>query len=118
VKVLDRVQLRQKRKEKGLTRKQLADILGVNKSAVGQWELGRTSPKPSNLEKIVKLLGKDVLREKIHTKNEKLYIPTEQEYKEDVKKSQEEEIDSETLKKLEEEANYLNNIRNVLLGRV
>jgi transcriptional regulator with XRE-family HTH domain len=118
VKVLDRVQLRQKRKEKGLTRKQLADILGVNKSAVGQWELGRTSPKPSNLEKIVKLLGKDVLREKIHIKNEVLPIPTEKQYKKDVQKSQEEDLDEETIQRLEEEANYLSNIRNVLLGRV
>jgi transcriptional regulator with XRE-family HTH domain len=118
VKVLDTEKFQQKRKELELTQRKVAKILGVKYSVVNAWERGRASPRPKNLQKIVELLGKDVLREKVHTNNEKLSVPTEKQYKEDVKRSLKEDIDEETAKRLEEEANYLSNIRNVFLGRV
>jgi transcriptional regulator with XRE-family HTH domain len=118
LKVLDTKKFQQKRKELELTQRKVAKILGVKYSVVNAWERGRATPRPKNLQKIVELLGKDVLREKIHIKNEVLPIPTEKQYKKDVQKSQEEDLDEETIQRLEEEANYLSNIRNVLLGRV
>ena len=39
-----RIRLRELRKEKKLTQKQLADVLKTNNSSVCDWECGRTEP--------------------------------------------------------------------------
>lgn len=44
--------IKQLRKEKNLSQKQLADILFVNQTAVSQWERGETSPNKTTLEKM------------------------------------------------------------------
>ena len=41
--------IRQKRTEKGLSQAELAKALGVDKSAVAQWELNSTRPKGKNM---------------------------------------------------------------------
>lgn len=45
----DRVTLRRKRKERGLTQAELGRILGVSFQAVSQWERGETTPTVSQL---------------------------------------------------------------------
>jgi transcriptional regulator with XRE-family HTH domain len=49
--------IRSGRKRQGLTQVRLAALLGVNKSAVAQWELGQTTP---SVEKMSRL--RDVLQ--------------------------------------------------------
>ena len=46
----------QARKKIGLTQSELADKLGVNQSAVANWESGIREPKLSQLEDIAKVL--------------------------------------------------------------
>ena len=45
------------RKKLGLTQSQLADELGVTKSAVGMWETGNRKPDIINLKKLAHILG-------------------------------------------------------------
>ncbi len=49
--------IKRARKAAGLTQKQLGDIVGVTRPAVGQWESDITSPGLSTLEVIAKALG-------------------------------------------------------------
>lgn len=50
--------IKQARLEKGYTQEELADKVGVQKSAVAKWENGRVSEiKRSNLKKISEVLG-------------------------------------------------------------
>lgn len=50
--------IKQARLEKGLTQEELANYVGVGKSAVAKWENGRVSEiKRSNLQKISEALG-------------------------------------------------------------
>lgn len=50
--------IKQARMEKGLTQEELADKVGVQKSAVAKWENGRVSEiKRTNLKKISEVLG-------------------------------------------------------------
>ena len=48
--------IRKARKEKGLTQKQLADLLAVTQSSVGQYETNEEPPKLATLLKISKAL--------------------------------------------------------------
>jgi transcriptional regulator with XRE-family HTH domain len=50
-------QIKQARKDKGLTQQQLADRLGVTQSTVGQYETNKEPPKVSTLAKIASALG-------------------------------------------------------------
>ena len=49
------------RKEKGLTQKQLADILNVTDKAVSKWERGLSFPDISMLEPISEVLGVSIM---------------------------------------------------------
>ena len=50
--------IKQARTEKGLTQEELAEKVGVKKSAVAKWENGRVSEiKRSNLKKLSEALG-------------------------------------------------------------
>jgi transcriptional regulator with XRE-family HTH domain len=46
-----------KRELTGLSQQQLADMLGVSKGAVGQYEVGLTTPRPKRFERIAEVLG-------------------------------------------------------------
>ena len=48
------------RKEKGLTQKQLAVLIGVNQWSVNNWERGKIEPKIKHLEKIASVLNVDI----------------------------------------------------------
>lgn len=50
-------QVIQKRLEKGLTQKQLADKIGTKQSAIARLEGGSTNPSVGFLEKVSKALG-------------------------------------------------------------
>jgi len=47
--------IKQARKEKGLTQKQLGELLGVTQATIQQYETG--NPKPETLKRIAKALG-------------------------------------------------------------
>lgn len=49
--------LRKARTERGLSSSQLADKLGLNRSAIAQYEAGRSLPSVTVLQKIARLLG-------------------------------------------------------------
>lgn len=49
--------LRDKRKEKGLTQKELATALNISEKIVKEWEEGKTFPSLSNFEGIVKTIN-------------------------------------------------------------
>lgn len=49
--------IRRRRRELGLSAKQLADEIGVKESTVYQWESGRNNPKRRSLESLASVLG-------------------------------------------------------------
>ncbi len=49
--------IREARKQRGLTQDQLADVVGVSRSAVAQWETGRAGQVTGNLARIADVLG-------------------------------------------------------------
>ncbi|MEG1270873.1 MAG: helix-turn-helix domain-containing protein [Ruthenibacterium sp.] len=52
--------LREKRKERGLTQTQIADMLGVSTPAVNQWERGSSYPDITTLPALARLLDTDL----------------------------------------------------------
>lgn len=50
-------ELREKRKEKGMTQDTLAEVLGVSRQAVAKWEAGVSFPSTENLLVLRELLG-------------------------------------------------------------
>lgn len=48
--------LRNMRREKGITQAELAEMIGVNRSVIGLYETERAEPKISTLKKICKAL--------------------------------------------------------------
>lgn len=55
------VVLREERKKKGLTLKNLGDAAGVSRQRVSDWESGRHYPQPKTLHKLGKVLEWDGL---------------------------------------------------------
>ena len=49
--------IRLKRKDLGMTQKELAEVIGVRHGTVSGWELGKCFPMPISLERIAKVLG-------------------------------------------------------------
>ena len=49
--------LKQKRFEKGLKQRELAQLLGVNKNKISEWENGKDYPSGEYLEKIYDILS-------------------------------------------------------------
>ena len=45
------------RKARGLTQQQLADLLGVQRATISNYEIGRRSPHIKELEKVAEILG-------------------------------------------------------------
>lgn len=45
------------REEKGITQKQLADLVGVERSTVAKWETGTAFPGGAKLPKLARALG-------------------------------------------------------------
>ena len=45
------------RKTRGLTQQQLADLLGVQRATISNYEIGRRSPHIKELEKLADILG-------------------------------------------------------------
>ena len=45
------------REAAGLSQKQLADALGLDQSAISNWETGRTAPTINNLYRTADILG-------------------------------------------------------------
>ena len=48
------------RSEKGISQKELGDLLGVSDKAVSKWETGESMPKTATLLKISELFGMDI----------------------------------------------------------
>ena len=51
------MRIREIRKERGMTQKELAQVVGVDQSAVAQWETGASGPHRNKLPKLAKALG-------------------------------------------------------------
>lgn len=54
--VFDKARLTQARHLAGLTKKSIAEVVGVSAVAVGQWEAGTASPRPDNVESLARVL--------------------------------------------------------------
>lgn len=54
------MRIREARQRRGLTQDQLAGAVGVSRSAVAQWETGRSGQLTSNLAKVGAALGIDI----------------------------------------------------------
>lgn len=50
------IQLRKYRKAKHLTQQQLADMVGVSRSALGMWEIGKSEPSNEMLASLCSIL--------------------------------------------------------------
>ena len=51
--------IKSKRKELGMTQKQLAEAVGVSKFAVSKWELGKHSPEGQSMNRLSEFIGID-----------------------------------------------------------
>lgn len=51
-----KISIRTLRREKGLSQLELAEQLGINQSAVAQWENGKTTPSFKRLKKLAEAL--------------------------------------------------------------
>ena len=51
------VKIKETRKKRGLTQKQLAELLGVKQQNISDWERGERSPSIKNLKKLAEILN-------------------------------------------------------------
>lgn len=51
------MRIRERRKEKGLTQTQLAELVNVDQTAISQWERGITQPRMKKCLKLAAVLG-------------------------------------------------------------
>lgn len=51
------MRIREIRKERGMTQSDLAKMVGVDQSAVAQWEAGKSGPHRNKLSKLAQALG-------------------------------------------------------------
>ena len=51
-----KISIRKLRRDKGLSQFELAELLGINQSAVAQWETGKTAPNFKRLKKLAEIL--------------------------------------------------------------
>lgn len=59
--------LREKRREKNYTQKQVADMCGITQVSYSYYEIGKRQPKPDMLKKFASVFGctvDDILRDK------------------------------------------------------
>lgn len=49
--------VKEMRKKRGLTQKQLAELLGVKQQNISDWERGERSPSVKNLKKLSEILN-------------------------------------------------------------
>lgn len=54
------ISIRSARKAKGFSQKELAGLLGVNQSAICQWETGKTGPTFKTIPLIAEILECDI----------------------------------------------------------
>lgn len=54
--------IREYRKKKHLSQKQLAELLHVHQTAISQWENGKTEPDIAKMEKLSEILGASIDR--------------------------------------------------------
>lgn len=54
--VVDMILIRELRKKAGMTQEQLSEKLGINRTTVTMWELGKSVPRPDKLAKLAKIL--------------------------------------------------------------
>ena len=57
---IDTEKLKQSRRLKRWTQKQLADAIGVDQVQYGMWERGERNPKWENIQKLISILGKEI----------------------------------------------------------
>ncbi|MCR6845258.1 MULTISPECIES: DNA-binding transcriptional regulator [Bacillus] len=46
----------------GVSQRKFAELIGANKRSVSAWEVGRSIPTKSSIEKVVKFVGEDEFR--------------------------------------------------------
>jgi transcriptional regulator with XRE-family HTH domain len=66
------LRIREIRKERGMTQKELAQMVGVDQSAVAQWETGTSGPHRNKLSKLAQALEctvDDLLKEEYGGEN-------------------------------------------------
>ena len=51
------MQIRERRKERGLTQAQLAELVKVDQTAISQWERGITQPRMKKCVQLAMVLG-------------------------------------------------------------
>ena len=53
--------LARRREERGMTQRELAEISGVPKGSIGNYEAGHYLPRIGNILKLAKVLGKEIV---------------------------------------------------------
>ena len=53
--------LARRREERGMTQRKLAEISGVPKGSIGNYEAGHYLPRIGNILKLAKVLGKEIV---------------------------------------------------------
>lgn len=53
--------LARRREERGMTQRELAEVSGVPKGSIGNYEAGHYLPRIGNILKLAKVLGKEIV---------------------------------------------------------
>ena len=53
--------LTRRREERGMTQRELAEVSGVPKGSIGNYEAGHYLPRIGNILKLAKVLGKEII---------------------------------------------------------